>query len=90
MYQHEELTDPDVDVRKVYVKVLLHLEHLKNIFFAERLLLLHGHVDSSDIIVTSFSMLKMVLLFWTHRERFSLPSIRREFDWDVSELTPKT
>ncbi|KAF3014210.1 hypothetical protein E8E14_007763 [Neopestalotiopsis sp. 37M] len=83
MYQHEELTDPDVDVRKVYVKVLLHLEHLKNIFFAERLLLLHGHVDSSDIIVTSFSMLKMVLLFWTHRERFSLPSIRREFDWDV-------
>ncbi|KAK6208061.1 hypothetical protein LQW54_007106 [Pestalotiopsis sp. IQ-011] len=81
MYQPEDLTDPAVDIRKVYVKVLVHLEHLKNIFLAERLLMLHGEVDNGDIIVTSFAMLKRVLLFWTNRERFYLPSIRRNFEW---------
>lgn len=84
MYQPEDLTDPAVDIRKVYVKVLVHLEHLKNIFLAERLLMLHGEVDNGDIIVTSFAMLKRVLLFWTNRERFYLPSIRRNFEWHVS------
>ncbi|KAK6077429.1 hypothetical protein SCUP515_04957 [Seiridium cupressi] len=83
VYRPEELTDPNYDMRNVYVKILVHLEHLKNIFFAERLLVLHGDVDEGDIIVTSFTILSRVLIFWTHREKFSHPSIRRNFEWLV-------
>ncbi|KAK6079041.1 1-aminocyclopropane-1-carboxylate deaminase [Seiridium cupressi] len=83
VYRPEELTDPNYDLRNVYVKILVHLEHLKNIFFAERLLVLHGDVDEGDIIVTSFTILSRVLIFWTHREKFSHPSIRRNFEWLV-------
>lgn len=72
-------------MRKVHVKILVHLEHLKNIFFAERLLLMYGQVNQGDLIATSFTILTRVLVFWTHRERFSHPSIRRNFEWLVSE-----
>lgn len=81
-YHLEELNHMS-DMRQVYIKILVHLEHLKNVFFAERLLLLHGQRDEGDIILTSFIMLSRVLLFWTHRERFSHPSIRRNFEWLV-------
>lgn len=82
IYQPEEL-DGSTDMRRVYVKLLVQLEHLKNVFFVERLLLSRGRPDDGDIILTSCFMLSRVLIYWTHREKFSHTSIRRNFEWLV-------
>ncbi|KAH8197357.1 hypothetical protein TruAng_008487 [Truncatella angustata] len=83
IHQPNELNDLNTDMRKVFLQILVYLEHLKNIFFTQRLLVLHGRPNEGDLIVTSFIMLTTVLVFWTHRERFAWPSVKRNFQWLV-------
>ena len=76
------MDDPNCDVGEVYVRILVRLEHLQNLFFAERLSLRLGHVDENRLLVISFEMVSLTLLFWTHQDRFS--GVRRDFEWLVS------
>lgn len=87
IYQVSELNDPGKEIWTVFLKILVYLEYLKNIFYAQRLLLLNGQPNDGNLLVTSFLMLTTVLVFWTHRERFSWPSIQRNFQWHVSDIT---
>ena len=89
-YSDHDLIDPDLAVDVLYKRMLVKLDHLLNIFFAERMLkrLYHSDVDSNndyqgDLLVTSFSVVTICLGFWTHRERFSAYTMRRNFEWFV-------
>lgn len=81
-YDPRCLDDVEIDVRVVFARLLLRLEHLQNLFFIERLLLRLGNLDEGDLLVVSFEMLSLTLLFWTHKDTFS--SIRRDLEWLVS------
>lgn len=82
IHRPDELDDPNCNVENVYVRILVRLEHLQNLFFAERLSLRLGHVDENRLLVISFEMVCLTLLFWTHQDRFA--GVRRDFEWLVS------
>lgn len=84
IYDPEDINDSSINTDTLYLKTLIYIDHLQNIFLAERLLLLHGHPDSGDLIMTSFQMVITTLNFWIHKDRFSELSMRRNFDWLVS------
>lgn len=67
-----------------YLKTFTQLEHLQNVFFAERLLQRYGHVGAGELLITSFTMVTLTLHFWMNQDRFSSPSMRRNFEWIVS------
>ncbi|KAF5002161.1 hypothetical protein FDECE_10706 [Fusarium decemcellulare] len=79
IYRSEDLDDPDADVETIYARILVRLEHLQNLFFAERLLLRLGRVNESRLLVISFEMVTLTLVFWTHQDRFA--GVRRDFEW---------
>ncbi|KAH8678462.1 hypothetical protein BX600DRAFT_452094 [Xylariales sp. PMI_506] len=81
IYSPSDLTDPSLDIRILYVKIVMQLEHLQNLFLVERMLVLRGHLDEGDVLVTSYSMVALTLVCWTQRERFSHNSMRRQFEW---------
>lgn len=82
IYRTEDLSDPDADIEIIYARILVRLEHLQNLFFAERLLLRLGRVDEGRLLVISFEMVTLTLVFWTHQDRFA--GVRRDFEWLVS------
>lgn len=67
-----------------YLKIFTQLEHLQNVFFAERLLQRYGHVGAGELLITSFTMVTLTLHFWMNQDRFSSPAMRRNFEWIVS------
>ncbi|KAF4981389.1 hypothetical protein FZEAL_2819 [Fusarium zealandicum] len=79
IHRPEDLDDPDDDVETPYVKILVRLEQLQNLFFLERLLLRLGHVDESHLLIISFEMVTLTLVFWTHQDRFA--GVRHDFEW---------
>ncbi|KAL6357296.1 hypothetical protein LRP88_07454 [Fusarium phalaenopsidis] len=79
IYRTEDLSDPDADIEIIYARILVRLEHLQNLFFAERLLLRLGRVDDRRLLVISFEMVTLTLVFWTHQDRFA--GVRRDFEW---------
>ncbi|KAJ6440160.1 N-terminal binuclear Zn cluster-containing/DNA binding domain-containing protein [Purpureocillium lavendulum] len=82
IYQHGELDSRSSSPGRVYAKLLIQLEHLQNLFVADRLLLRRGGgLDQSDLLLTSFEMVSLTLLFWTNKDRFALA--RPDFAWLV-------
>ncbi|KAK7420576.1 hypothetical protein QQZ08_010335 [Neonectria magnoliae] len=79
IYRLEDLDDPEIDVETLYSRLLLRLEHLQNLFFVERLMLRHGNPDQGHLLTTSFEMVSLTLVIWTHQDRFA--GIRRDFEW---------
>ncbi|KAJ4267199.1 hypothetical protein NW762_003300 [Fusarium torreyae] len=83
--QHDEhiynrdLSDPPVQTNVVSIRIFGKLTHLQNMFLLERLLLQYGCPDEGDVLVVSFEMITLTLLFWTHKDRFS--DMRRDFEW---------
>ncbi|KAI1822221.1 hypothetical protein F4861DRAFT_532402 [Xylaria intraflava] len=66
-----EYRDSDLDSRNevmevLYLKLLMRLEHLLNLFLIERLLLKHGHTQS-ELLSVSFDIVTYTLPFWTHQ-----------------------
>jgi hypothetical protein len=82
-YNPDDLDDPEADTKLIYIRMLVELDHLQNIFFAERLLLRHGHLDDGDLLATSFDMVCLTLKLWIHKDRFSDVSMRRNYEWVV-------
>ncbi|KAJ4328536.1 hypothetical protein N0V84_001053 [Fusarium piperis] len=81
VYSHEDLSDPDLDIKILYVRILIYLAHLQNIFLAERLLLQHGAVDEGNLLATSFDLVRVTVVLWIHKDRFA--EMRRNFEWLV-------
>ncbi|KAK2608844.1 hypothetical protein QQS21_002557 [Conoideocrella luteorostrata] len=82
-YRPEHLNDSSIDNGKLYIAIIIQLDHLQNIFFAERLLLQHGNADTGDLLATSFELVCLTLKLWTHKDRFADTFILRNFQWLV-------
>ncbi|EXK24027.1 hypothetical protein FOMG_19228 [Fusarium oxysporum f. sp. melonis 26406] len=79
IHHPEDPDSPDFEVDTIYSRILIRLEHLQNLFFAERLLLRLGHSDQSRLLIISFEMVTLTLIFWTQQDRFA--EVRRDFEW---------
>ncbi|KAI0148657.1 hypothetical protein GGR57DRAFT_505123 [Xylariaceae sp. FL1272] len=72
------LFDSGNEVAVIYFSLVISLEHLLNMFFIERLLLRHGHIQN-ELLSVSFDMVTNTLLFWTHQD--SLSPWRADCEW---------
>jgi hypothetical protein len=80
---HErDLSDPPLGMNHVSIKIFFWLTHLQNMFLLERLLVQYGSIDEGDVLVVSFEMISLTLLFWTRKDRFR--DMRRDLEWLVS------
>jgi hypothetical protein len=77
-----DLSDPPVATNLVSIKIFFWLTHLQNMFLLERLLVQYGSIDEGDVLVVSFEMISLTLLFWTRKDRFR--DMRRDLEWLVS------
>ncbi|OAR03112.1 hypothetical protein LLEC1_06387 [Akanthomyces lecanii] len=78
-----DLASADVPPNVAYMKTFTHLEHLQNLFFAERLLQRHNHAGNGELLIGSVTMVSLTLHFWMNQDRFSTPTMRRNFEWIV-------
>ncbi|KAM0232016.1 hypothetical protein ACHAPO_008050 [Fusarium lateritium] len=77
---HEkDLSDPPVEANAIPLRIFSRLTHLQNMFLLERLFLQYGALDEGDVLLVSFEMISLTLLFWTHKDKFR--DIRRDFEW---------
>lgn len=83
VYDAGNLFDSSLDIEVLYTRILVHLGHLQNLFFVERLLLRNGAADEGNLLLTSFDMVILTLVFWTHKDQFA--TMRRNFEWLVSK-----
>lgn len=82
-YRPEDVDDTTIDSEVLYLRIIVQLDYLQNIFFAERLLLRYGHMDDGDLLATSYEMVCLTLKLWIHKDRFSTKSMRRNYEWLV-------
>lgn len=68
------------------MRMLIKLEHLQNLFFVDKLLIRHGHVDDGDLLIRSYELVALALKLWTNKDRFDSIYIRRSFEFVVSRL----
>lgn len=80
----KDLSDPPVETNVVSLKIFIRLTHLQNMFLLERLLLQYGCPDEGDVLLVSYEMITLTLMFWMHKDRFR--DIRRDMEWLVSFL----
>ncbi|KAF4964214.1 hypothetical protein FSARC_7848 [Fusarium sarcochroum] len=84
-YNPNDLNDTNIDARTLYLRVQLQLDHLKNLFYAERLLLSQGQSDTSDLLLVSFELVKLTVEMWKRREFFASSVIIRNSEWLLLE-----
>ncbi|TDZ20707.1 Fusarisetin A cluster transcription factor fsa6 [Colletotrichum orbiculare MAFF 240422] len=69
----------DIGPAKLYVRLLMRLEHLQNLFFIERLLNRKGCSNGKDLLCVSYEMTSTTLLFWTKMD--GLAVTYEDFKW---------
>ncbi len=69
------------------MKTFTHLEHLQNLFFAERLLQRYNHAGNGELLIGSVTMVSLTLHFWMNQDRFSTATMRRNFEWIACPMT---
>lgn len=72
-YNPKDIEDLELDVEVLYPRLLVQIEHLQNLFFAERLLQRHaeGQVPyDGELLLISFDMVVLTLTLWVHKNRF--------------------
>lgn len=72
----------EVDLRTVYPKLLIRLDHLLNVFLVERLLVKHGR-PREDLLRASFEIIVLTLHLWTHNHIWA--EVQGECQWIVSD-----
>ncbi|KAH7211126.1 hypothetical protein BKA60DRAFT_102283 [Fusarium oxysporum] len=75
----KDLSDPPVETNVVSLRIFIRLTHLQNMFLLERLLLQYGCPDEGDVLLVSYEMITLTLMFWMHKDRFR--DIRRDMEW---------
>lgn len=73
--------DDEVQSSVIFMRMLLKLDALQNDFFLYRLLARKGHRDEGCLLATSFQLVSLVLILWTHLDRFA--KMRPDFEWLV-------
>ena len=79
-FDPEEITGTSMDFWAFW-RLLIHLEHLQNLFFVERLLLRYGQPDEGDLLVVSSEMVNLTVLIWKYKDR--LIGFTGDFEWIV-------
>lgn len=77
----QDLEASHLNPQSAYSKILMHLEHLQNIFFIDRLLVRFGHGMRDTLLETSLALATLTLHLWTHKDRFADAMMQRNFDW---------
>jgi hypothetical protein len=80
-FDPNKLEDPAFDIDDFTSQLILHLEHLQNTFFIERLLNKSGQANHADLMAVSFELVTTTLIFYKHQDRF-IPN-RGNFEWLV-------
>ncbi|ROW04898.1 hypothetical protein VMCG_04902 [Cytospora schulzeri] len=80
-YRSEDVRDLRVTSSELYAKIVIHLEHLQNLFFISRLLIKWGYSNHAELLKVSFEMVAVTLVFWTHMDR--LAGLHGDFEWLV-------
>ncbi|KAF6818327.1 fungal specific transcription factor [Colletotrichum sojae] len=80
LFKEEDMQDRKMDVSVLYVRLIVRLEHLQNMFFIERLLAKRGH-DDGALLAVSYEMVSTTLMFWTNMDRLSV--MNGDFEWLV-------
>ncbi|CAH0023036.1 unnamed protein product [Clonostachys rhizophaga] len=80
-YDPHELEDPRMNADTAYAKTLIQIEHLQNLFFAERLLQRYGQAQEGELLTISYEMVTLTLNFWIHKDSFT--KARIDFQWLV-------
>ncbi|KAF5989657.1 hypothetical protein FBULB1_660 [Fusarium bulbicola] len=75
----KDLSDPPVEANVVSLRIFIRLTHLQNMFLLERLLLQYGSPDEGHVLLVSYEMIRLTLMFWMHKDRFR--DIRRDMEW---------
>ncbi|KAI0014575.1 hypothetical protein F4780DRAFT_202842 [Xylariomycetidae sp. FL0641] len=79
-YHAGDVEDPSIEIHLLSARLVLQLDHLQNMFFAERLLQRHG-CEQNNLLAVSFDMLSFALPFWVHHDR--LYAMRSDCEWLV-------
>ncbi|POS69808.1 hypothetical protein DHEL01_v211797 [Diaporthe helianthi] len=80
-YSPDVVRDPSIPAPDIYIKILVRLEHLQNLFFITRLLVQRGHDSNAELLNVSFEMVSVTLVFWTRMDR--LAGLHGDFEWLV-------
>lgn len=88
IYQPDDLNNADISGKDLYLKLLIWLEHLQNLFFIERLLSKEeGAEPGPRLFELSLEMVTLAHLFWTHQNR--LKTVEDCVEWTtVSYAAP--
>lgn len=76
-----DFDDLTIGAETLYIRLLLHLEHLQNLFFIERLRCRGDYTANDDLLQVSFEMVSTAVMFWTSMDRLSV--IHHDFMWLV-------
>lgn len=75
-----DLTNSAVGKQMLYIRIFVWLDILQNFFFLQKLCLRRwDFLDDHELLGHSFDLVSLTLIFWTHKDRFAEPYIRRMF-----------
>ncbi|PWY80766.1 hypothetical protein BO94DRAFT_536986 [Aspergillus sclerotioniger CBS 115572] len=77
-FKQEYIDDADIPGQLIFLRILVRLDYLLNLFILERLLTRHKVVSEQALIHVSHEMLDLTLKYWKHKDRFKNHS---DFSW---------
>lgn len=80
IFKNSDITNRAISGPELYAKLLVHLEHLLNLFFIERLInKVDNVVLSTALVQASLDIVSVTLIFWTHKDR--LTGLHANYEW---------
>ncbi|KAI1210121.1 uncharacterized protein F4807DRAFT_423881 [Annulohypoxylon truncatum] len=76
-----DLEDPEISIDTLASRSFIHLEHLQNMFFIERLLLRNGHEDKGDLLRVSYDLVILTLPYYLELDKMA--AFRNDCEWLV-------
>lgn len=82
-YSENDTLTNGVEFITIYIKTIIYLEHLQNLFLIDRLLLKNNYTEVGDLLLTSFTMVSVVLDFWMCKDLYINLIVQRNHQWLV-------
>ncbi|RAL02539.1 Zn(II)2Cys6 transcription factor [Aspergillus ibericus CBS 121593] len=70
LFRQAYIDDPNIPGQMLFLRILVRLDYLLNMFILERLLTRHKVVSEQALIHVSHEMLGLTLKYWKHKDRF--------------------
>lgn len=86
-YSEDDTLTNGVEFVTIYIKTIIYLEHLQNLFLIDRLLLKNNYTEVGDLLLTSFTMVSVVLDFWMCKDLYINLIVQRNHQWLVRKPT---